>query len=515
MNIFNKKISNGVNLTGKKILIFQQRGWGLRVGHFLAKKLAAEGARLAALTLKRSTHKFVVEQREVNYDLIVNNDEIMGDPVTYLAGETISLAEICKDLGVDSVWPLVWSLRNYVMSYKDKYYYSFRQNVSDEDMIAYVMAMYKCIRDIFAKFTPDLILAPNFVGLPHLMFHLYAKKRGVRMIGVADAKVRGVNVFSYSYVNDEGPFYDRIEELNEGRADSENREKAKKYIAECRKSMMHPEYFDWTQKSKSVWKKVRSEIAPYYHILRWYIKRPINYLPVVGPTPDYRPPRIILRDHFARKRYRKFYDNFSYYPFEKLGRFAYFPLQFQPEATLDVISPYFNNQIELARLIAMSLPDDITLAVREHPAMIGLRSSAYLEKLARTPNVKVIDYRVPSDDVLKRAALVVSPSGTTLAEAAFYNKPAIQFGNLGTTLRMPNVTKHTDMTTLPKKIREVLSQNLQTPEYERRLENFVAAAYDTGFNYNYVGFWVKGSEADLEGLWSAYLAEIERSVIKL
>ena len=35
-------------LKGKRILIFQQRGWALTIGHFLAKKLQAEGGRLAA-----------------------------------------------------------------------------------------------------------------------------------------------------------------------------------------------------------------------------------------------------------------------------------------------------------------------------------------------------------------------------------------------------------------------------------------------------------------------------------
>jgi len=68
-------------------------------------------------------------------------------------------------------------------------------------------------------------------------------------------------------------------------------------------------------------------------------------------------------------------------------------------------------------------------------------------------------------------------------------KPAIQLGNLGTTLKLPNVFCHTDMTTLSKKIKEVLRVELMTEEYERRLGNYVAAVYDVGFDFDYKKLW--------------------------
>ena len=55
-------------LQGKRILIFQQRGWGKTIGRFLAKKLYDEGCYLAALTSKRSTHELIVEQPNVKYE---------------------------------------------------------------------------------------------------------------------------------------------------------------------------------------------------------------------------------------------------------------------------------------------------------------------------------------------------------------------------------------------------------------------------------------------------------------
>ena len=492
-------------LQGKRILIFQQRGWGINIGHFLAKKLKESGCTLAAFTLKKSTHEFTLGQTEITYDLIINNDTIMADPTGYLGSDTISLTEVCAGLGVDSIWPIVGSLRNFVRSYEDKFYYGFKQNVSDDRIVEYVLAIYKCIKYIFTTFGPELIMAPNFVSLSHIMFHLYAKQRGVNMVTITDSKITGNYIFSLGYNDDTGPFYDRVDNLNQGIETSSNGERAKRYIREFREHFKNPDYINPPSARKPMIKRIRHLLSPFYHSLLWYLKKPVNSIQGLGAIPDYRSPRIIFRDYYAKKRYNTFTEHFAYFPLEKINKFVYFPLQFQPEASIDVLAPYFNNQIETARLVALSLPDDYTLVVKEHPAMVGLRPPSYIQKVARTVNVKLIDYRIPSKMILERAALVVSPNSTTMLEAAFFWKPAIQLGNLGTTLRLPNVFKHTDMTTLPKKIKEVLQTNLKIEVYERRLENYVAAAYDTGFNLKYVHMWEQGgTPEELEQLWAAY-----------
>ncbi|MDZ4244260.1 MAG: hypothetical protein U1C57_04100, partial [Candidatus Doudnabacteria bacterium] len=409
-------------------------------------------------------------------------------------------------------WPLVQSMRNLVRSYGEKYYYSFKQNVPDEEIELYIKAVYKYIRVIFEQFNPDLILSPNFVALPFIMMNLYAARRNVKMIAVTDAKIKGMFMFSYSYRDDDGPLFTRLAELNIEKEESPNKERARQYIAEFRQKFKNPDHLNVQDKPISPYKTLRHELSPYYHSLLWLIKKPRHDLKNLGVIMDYRPPRIILRDHYMHKRYKRFAQNFSYFPFDRLRKFVYFPLQFQPEASIDVIAPYFSNQIETARLVAMALPDDYTLVAKDHPSMVGLHSPGYLEKIVRTPNVKLIDHRLGSEQILKKADLVVSPNSTTLAEAAFYNKPAIQLGDLGITLCLPNVFRHTDFTTLSSKIRDVLKIDLHTLEYERLLQNFVAAVYDTGFDFNYTKAWAKGLKGGGEELWQIYKKEIERNL---
>jgi len=504
------------NLKGKKILIFQQRGWGINVGHFLAKKLKAEGCQLAAITFKKTTHEFIINQKDVKYELIISSDELLENPRNFLQKESLSLEEICNNLGVDSVWPLTMSLRHHVKSYKDKYYYGYKQNASDEEIANYIKAVYNSIKIIFDKFNPDLILTPNFVALHHIMLNIYARKHGVNMIGVTDSKVLKYYIFSYSYNDDQGPFYDHVDALNRKEIETKNRGKAQEYIKEFRNKFIQQECSSgWGifKEKENLWKKIRHELFPYKQIWRWYSgESSKNCIKNLGVTIDYRPPRIILRDHYTYKRNKKFTENFSYYPLDKIKKYIYFPLQYQPEATIDVASPYFNNQLETARQVAMSLPSDYTLVVKEHPGMIGLRSPSFIEKIDRTVNVKLVDYRILNKDILQMSDMVISPNSTTLAEAAFYCKPAIQLGNLGTTLKLPNVFKHSDMTTLSRKIKEILNLDFCNQEYERKLENFVAAVYDVGFNFKYNDLWVKGGKENLDSFWEIYKSEIEKAI---
>ena len=171
--------------------------------------------------------------------MIVNGDAIKEDPRGFLASDDFSLEEICCELDVPSIWPLVQASRNHVKSYADKYYYGFKQGLSDDEIICYTKAIYKNIRQIFDSFRPQLIITPNFVGLQHIMFNLYARKRGVEMVGLIDSKISGVTSFTLSYHGDRGRFFERLDELEAG-ACSENWDKAKAYVRQARTKVPGP-----------------------------------------------------------------------------------------------------------------------------------------------------------------------------------------------------------------------------------------------------------------------------------
>jgi len=501
------------NLKGKKVLLFQQRGWAMRIGHSLAKDLQGKGCSLAAFTIKKTTHKFVTEQKEVKYEHIINIDEMFENPKKSLGNSKISLNEICRDLGIDSVWPMLHSNRLFTRSYGEKFYYGFKQNVPDEFITDYIKAYYKAVKDIFNNFRPSIVFVPNFVYEGHIILNLLANKYNIPIISLTDSKIPGYHVFTYDYLDRRSPLIDRFYEIKKGDK-SKNLEKAKKYIEDFRKEFKRPSYAVDLKKKTKLIKKIRQELFPYKKIFQWYFKKGNldNYIKSIGPTEDYRPPKIILRDHYAKKKYTKFANKFKYHNFEKIKKFVYFPLQFTPEGSIDLICPLYKNQIELSRQIAMSLPGDYTLVIKEHPAMIGLRTPSIYEKISRIPNVKLIDYRISSEKVLEKADLVIGTYGTTLVEAAFYSKGAIMLSQAGIFDLLPNIFQHSDLSTLSKKIKEVLDMDLKTKEYEEQLRNFVAAVFDVGFTINYRRMWFGDGKESLDPIIKTLTKGISNSL---
>jgi len=484
----------------------------MRVGNYLAKRLNELGCELGAIAVKKSVYDFIKSQDEIPYKVVVDYDEIMDHPKAYLGEDEYTLEDICNDLGIHSVWPFVQSLRHHIRSYKRKYYYDYGQDVSDEEIVLYVKAVYKNVKKVFKEFSPELIIAPNIATLFHIFYNLYGKKYGVKMIRIIDSRVSGVGVMSYDYNCSEGRFFDRIRELETG-AESENTKKAEQYIQETGAKLiapMHSDYKKTLYKKQPLIKRIRRELSPYRKIWDYWTKRDPNPLKNFTVTIDSRSPYYILRDHYAHKINSWRTKSYRYDDFDGVRKCIYVPLQFTPEETIDVFAPHYNNQLELIRQVAMSAPDDYTVVVKEHPTMVGRRSLSYMKKISRIPNVKFVDYRIASDDIMKKADLVVNVSGTSLAEAGFLRKPALQFGNLGITKAMPNVFFHSDYLTLSEKIKHALVANLHTEEYERKLLNFVTAAYDVGsIEADYRAIWIGMTKDNIECLWKFYKKEIE------
>lgn len=497
----------------KNVLILQQRKWALNIGLPLTEELLSKGCKVSAITLKKSTHEIVVSKHKGKFDHIFNHDDVMENPKAYLSRE-ITLSEICESLGVDSIWPLINSLRNHVRSYGQKYYYGFKQNCSDEEIIEYVKALYLFCNSILEQVKPDIIVSPNFVALPHIMLNLLGRKKGIPMQGVTDCKIRGFYIFSYSYLDDDCQFIERYKTLERGNESSKNIERARSYLEDNRRKMSQPAYMEKNRVIVSNKQTFVSFLKMAKSVARSILKGNVNVIGTMGVTIDNKPVKILIRDFIQREVNIRRTMNRAYYELADLENIMYFPLQFQPEASIDVAAPVFSNQLDAIRQVAMALPDDFTLVVKDHPAALGYRSHKLLDKIYHIPNVKLIRWDTPSEEVLKKSKLVISPNSTTLMEAAIYRIPAIQLGDLGTTMVLPNVYHYTDMRQLPSKIKSLLSKfsTLDKDTYDVSLINFIASAYDTGWNYNYIGVWEDDKNDSKVTLHSIYLKEISRKL---
>ncbi len=413
------------------------------------------------------------------------------------------MKEVCDDLGVDSIWPLVQSLRNHVKSYKKKYFYGYTQNISDEKIVLYIKAVHKLTRYLVDNFKPKIVISPNFVGYFHISLNIYCKKNKITMLGITDTKVEGLLTFTDHYLEKTGEFVNIIKSEN---FSDEAIEKAEKYITNERKKLNRTFAFGFAR-PKTLYSNVKELIKK---IIISLIKR--NYNPTLGPTTDNAGIFYSLRDF-----YYKYYNSYKnkkikYYDIKKINKIIFYPLKFQPEASIDVLAWEFNNQIETIRQIAMRLPDDYTLVVKDHPSMLSFRSPSYLEKILKTANVKLISSDTPIDYIFERSDIIIGSTCTMFFEAAIFGKNVIQLGDSGFTKYLPNITIIKNLDDLSQLIKRLVNNKIDynNENYHKLLKNYISAAYTIGFNENYVGIWERNEAPDNNKIFKIFKNELER-----
>ncbi|PCJ23216.1 MAG: hypothetical protein COA97_12115 [Flavobacteriales bacterium] len=107
--------------------------------------------------------------------------------------------------------------------------------------------------------------------------------------------------------------------------------------------------------------------------------------------------------------------------------FVLFTLHKQPEASIDNMGRYYENQLEIIKNIWRILPKDTLLLVKEHSNAIGDRKLSYYKEISQHKNVKFINYKEDSYALIKMAKAVFTISGTIAYEAALMQTPAFTF----------------------------------------------------------------------------------------
>ncbi len=109
-------------------------------------------------------------------------------------------------------------------------------------------------------------------------------------------------------------------------------------------------------------------------------------------------------------------------------KFILYPLQVTPESSINVPAPYYVDQLRIIDALRMEMPNDYTLVVKEHRSAAPVRSIQFMRRLRNLPGVKIASHKLPSFEILKRASLLATITGTMALEAFTLGLPAIVFG---------------------------------------------------------------------------------------
>lgn len=110
---------------------------------------------------------------------------------------------------------------------------------------------------------------------------------------------------------------------------------------------------------------------------------------------------------------------------------VFYPLHFEPEATLFYMSAYYDNQFALIENLLKCLPENQLLLVKEHPAQAGYLAEKRWKNLKkRFPNLRCVKAEVSSKEVILRSKTVITLVSTAGFEATILGKEVIVLGKI-------------------------------------------------------------------------------------
>jgi hypothetical protein len=109
--------------------------------------------------------------------------------------------------------------------------------------------------------------------------------------------------------------------------------------------------------------------------------------------------------------------------------YVFYPLHYEPEATTLIHGSYFEDQLTVVKNLARSLPAGWELVVKEHFYMRGQRRLSFYRELRSVPNLRLLPFAVPTNELIINAQVVSVISSTAGLEAALIGKPVLMFGD--------------------------------------------------------------------------------------
>jgi hypothetical protein len=134
----------------------------------------------------------------------------------------------------------------------------------------------------------------------------------------------------------------------------------------------------------------------------------------------------ILRKIVRNSRRRRNAAQFDIATLDDLPRkFIYYPLHYSPEASVNSPAPYFLDQLRAIDALRYAMPNDFVVVVKEHPACIPIRPLKFMRQIRRLAGVEVARCDLPSLEIIRRASLTVTVTGTAAIEATLLGRPAL------------------------------------------------------------------------------------------
>lgn len=419
--------------------------------------------------------------------LLVKEWEITTKPDTQPNLERLALFE--KQLSwPDGPGPGIFGAivadRRLLMGRDCTYTQDYRRRFSDEQLLCILERACLAMEQAFDTIKPDLVVGFICNSLLEYLGFLFARARGIRYLNLRTSRIGNRILLSDSH-RDPAPevvkSYAAAETIS-----PEGLDRAKQLIRNARQ--VSAKYEGVVSPSNKPARKIPIPRNPFAAALRF--SRSWSEYKSSGAADDNHCPGLIrplwfsaVRNPILARRARKMLQA-QYVSANHLvnRRFALFPLHTEPEISLTLYGRPYLNQVEIVRSIALSLPADMLLVIKEHPWMVGKRSLGMYKKFLNIPRVRIAAPELDLRDLISKSALVALLTGSSGLEASILRKPVVALGpNMVTLLPDTMAVRARDLTVLPETISKLLNEHSHD---EAALERLYAAIVENTTEVN-------------------------------
>jgi hypothetical protein len=344
------------------------------------------------------------------------------------------------------------------------YSQDYRRRFTDDELLCILLRGLDEVTRLFDTLKPDLALGFICVTMLDYVTYLVATARGIPVLNLRPTRI-GDRVALSSTLNDPSPQFASEYARLMATPSEVDRSEAVEYIRRVREQ--HGRYEGVIRPSNKPAMKanvarflklggIASAVTRYLSYRSGparrdnHVPHPLRmlYFTALRNPLRARATNRLLREHYIRSAQQL-----------QSERYLFYPLHTEPEVSLLVYGRPFVNQIEVIRWLAMSVPADMVVVVKEHPWMVGKRTAGAYRRLLDIPRVRFADPGLDARVLIQNSAMVAVVTGSVALEAAMLGRPVITFGECPYNLLPSSMVRRcSDVRELPLTIRSLLEE---------------------------------------------------------
>lgn len=194
--------------------------------------------------------------------------------------------------------------------------------------------------------------------------------------------------------------------------------------------------------------------------------------------------------------------------------YVFFPLHVEPESSVGMQSPEFNDQFALVEFIAKNLPAGTVLVVKEHIAAIGRRPKEFYTTILDIPNVVMVFPFTYALDIARGAKAVATITGTLGMEAAVLGIPVISFGLHNNYNILPHVYTVESWTALRPLLTQLCGKDSEEAQNKRKEDGrrYLAAVKKACIDLSWIDYASKdrpsASEKEVQVIYDSLMKSL-------